>query len=119
MGRLSIENLPYIQHMLHAKAYQGNSDPAGHPHENRLSPCLNQLDNIRMQPYGCHCHDNKELGQFLERSEHFHRHAYSRCNRRDDGCADKEQDEEREYLLDGYLSATLFFRFVSPEYRKR
>ena len=47
--------------MLHPQAYQCNPHPAAESGEDRFSTGFDQLDDIRVQPDGSHCHDDEEF----------------------------------------------------------
>ena len=61
--------------MLHRDANARNSDPAAEAHENRLAAGLDQLYDIGIHADSRHRHNDKELGQRLERRKHACRYA--------------------------------------------
>ena len=73
--------------MLHSEAHQRNPEPAAETSEDGLPAGLYELDDVRVQADGGHCHDDEELAQLFQRS------GYS-CGElehgRDYGCEHKE-----------------------------
>ena len=86
--------------MLHRDADARDSDPAAEAHENRLAAGLDQLYDISIHADSRHRHNDKELGQRLERRKHACRYADRGAHRGDDGREHEVQDKHRERALE-------------------
>ena len=86
--------------MLHRDADARDSDPAAESHEDRLAAGLYQLDNVGIHADSRHRHNDKELGQRLERRKHACRYADRGAHRGDDGREHEVQDKHRERALE-------------------
>ena len=86
--------------MLHRDADARDSDPAAEAHENRLAASLDQLYDIGIHADSRHRHNDKELGQRLERRKHACRYADRGAHRGDDGREHEVQDKHRERALE-------------------
>ena len=71
------------EQVLHRDADARNSDPAAEAHENRLAAGLDQLYDIGIHADSRHRHNDKELGQRLERRKHACRYADRGAHRGD------------------------------------
>ena len=89
--------LPNPENALHAEAHTGNADPAAQAHEDRLAARLHQLHDVGVEANRGHRHHDEELRQRLDGRSHRHG---KREHGGDDARQYKEQDEEREDLLD-------------------
>ena len=56
--------------MLQKQAHKRNTCPTAKTESQRLAACCHKLDDIRIQTYRSHRHNDKELGQRLERLSH-------------------------------------------------
>lgn len=65
-----------------------------------LPPGLDQLYDIGIHADSRHRHDDKELGQRLERRKHACRYADRGAHRGDDGREHEVQDKHRERALE-------------------
>ena len=57
--------LPDIKQMLHCQADNRYAEPADKTEQDRFAAGTDQLDHIAVQTDCSHCHDDKELTQFL------------------------------------------------------
>lgn len=91
--------LPQTENVLQEKTYAGDTDPAAESHDKWFATCFDKFNNVGIQSDGCHCKDDKELGQILDRAEEISADTTVYSNRCDDGCCNKVQDKKWEDLL--------------------
>lgn len=107
------------QHMLHQQADAGDAGPAAESEEKGLAAASDQLDDIGVQPDGCHGHDDEEFGQLLQRGKERGADAGHGAHRGDEGSQHKKEDEKGEDLFQAesaaLLSAGLFRLTGAPE----
>ena len=82
--------------MLHSQTHQGDPDPAAESGEDRFSSGADQLNDVCIDTDCSHCHDNKKLAQFFQRSSDSGRKLEYGSY---DGCKNKKQHKERKRFL--------------------
>ena len=105
--------------MLHQQADAGDAGPAAESEEKGLAAASDQLDDIGVQPDGCHGHDDEEFGQLLQRGKEGGADAGHGAHRGDEGSQHKKEDEKGEDFFQAesaaLLSAGLFRLTGAPE----
>ena len=91
--------LPKPQHMLGAKAHRRDGNPAGGTEHDGLRARFHQPNDVGIQTYGGHCHNDEELACELKGLESGHVNAGCACHGGDNRCAQEQYDERWQRAL--------------------